>query len=380
MYYRVIRTVVVLRFLFRVITVMSVVAPALGQNIDQCEQSAELIKQALSRHKADRDRAIRLYHEAFFSAASTLQAQIEDQGSLSKSCLGLLNAQSKAHAAILNTAFPEVTESDLILARKRDSAGTYASILEAKGTHEKILPALFLESDLLKARAQLALWDVYVDGLENVTHRYSKQILEYYESRAVWGVPRFQYYLGLVYLHGLGVSRHTDKAETLLSKASLNVIEAARELGSYYYREREDLVQGEKYLQIAASAADADAHYELGDLYFCTKQYDLALDHFKQSFNIEPSADNSHALLWVGKIYLEGLGVRRECKKALEALENAAHQFNNYSAQYYLSLFYLAKEGYRSECIEPNLQKGLAYLKAAALQGDELAAEELKGR
>ena len=377
MYYRAKRTVVVLRFLFGVITAMSVTVPALGQNFDQCEQSAELFKQALSRHRADHDRAIRLYHEAFFSAASTLQEQIEDQGSLSKSCLELLDAQSKVREAILSTAFPEVTESDLMLARKRDSARTYASILDAKGIHEKVLPALFLESDLLRVRAQLALWYVYVDGAENVTHRYSKQILEYYKSRAAWGVSRFQYYLGLIYLHGLGVLKDGNKAETLLRKASSNVTDAARELGSYYYREREDLVEGEKYLLIAASAADAEAHYELGDLYFCAKQYDLALDHFKQSFHIDPSADNSHALLWVGKIYLE---VKRECKIALEALENAAHHFNNYSAQYYLSVFYRAKEGYRSECIEPNPQKGLEYLKAAAVQGDELAAEELKGK
>jgi hypothetical protein len=71
----------------------------------------------------------------------------------------------------LNAALPEVTESDILLARKRNSTDIYASIINAKGICEKVLPALFLESDLLKARAILALWDVYVDGLENVIHR-----------------------------------------------------------------------------------------------------------------------------------------------------------------------------------------------------------------
>ncbi len=175
------------------------------------------------------------------------------------------------------------------------------------------------------------------------------------------------YRIGSMYLAGKGTEIDLDKAEKYLIKAAdAKNLNAQYSLGKLYQtNEKKDMDKAEHFLSLAADQDDDQGlgHYGLGKLYLTEEKLDP--DKAEEHFLLSAEKNNTYAQYSLGKLYLTA--EKYSWIKAEEMLLAAAKQNNQY-AQVKLGVEY---------CKRHDFERGREWLKKAAEQGNEFAAEYL---
>ncbi len=140
------------------------------------------------------------------------------------------------------------------------------------------------------------------------------------------------YYLGKMYAEGLGVEKNEEKAIEFYQKAeSAYNIDATYELAQILLSQANDkdderFVAGLKYLKRAAYTGQADALYQLGELYeqgvWVPKDYKSAFGFYLMG----ALKGNMKAQYRVGHFYFKGQGVPQDFENGVKWLSRAARQ------------------------------------------------------
>jgi tetratricopeptide (TPR) repeat protein len=122
---------------------------------------------------------------------------------------------------------------------------------------------------------------------------------------------------------------------------------------------------------LAEKANDPFAQITLGEYYFwgkgtTTKDYAAAYKWFKMAADLK----NHTAQNYLGTMYEEGLGVKKDCKRAMAFYMEASSHF---TGQYSMGMVY--KEG---TCYKKNTKAAIFWFKQAANQGFEPAITALR--
>lgn len=182
-----------------------------------------------------------------------------------------------------------------------------------------------------------------------------------------------QYYLGMCYKLGNGISENSKKAfHHLKSAAEDNHIKAQYELGNCYEEAcgvAADLNQAFIWYQKSASQAEPDAQNKLGEFYLngngVTQNYELAFEWFSKAVkHKQPSASAQKNM---GICYYYGHGIKKNYKKAYAWFNKAAKQ-GDINAQTRLGLLY-----YNGEGVKQNYAKSYECFSKAAEQGSHEA-------
>ena len=140
------------------------------------------------------------------------------------------------------------------------------------------------------------------------------------------------YYLGKMYAQGQGVEKNEEKAVEYYQKAeSAYNIDAAYELAQILLseadnKEDERFISGLKYLKRAAYTGQADALYQLGELY---EQGVLVTKDYKSAFGfylMGALKGNMKAQYRVSRLYFSGQGVPQDFENGLKWLSRSARQ------------------------------------------------------
>jgi TPR repeat protein len=250
---------------------------------------------------------------------------------------------------------------------RQDHKGKYKLIAKANLTKfEKVIDVIVnnkdkndhrFSRDYLTNNAYFVLGDLYLKGLFR-TPDYQKAI-KYYNlnlKRFIWGALR----KGLMYEEGIGVLKDKVAAKMHYRKGKEYSREGAiLQLFSIYYGE-DKLLQDyssafEMYQKLDEKTIPASCYNRLTKMYKkglgVKKDESIAAQLYLRIIKIgrDPDEDNRAdesvydvALYKLGKMYLQGRGVNKDVRQALELLEKSAA--NNYSkSQYYLGKIY--KEG-----------------------------------
>ena len=268
---------------------------------------------------------------------------------------------------------------------------------------------------------QYRIGKLYALG-HGVEQNYS-QAVAWYERAIKAGSPFAAYSLGSLYRRGLGVDRNDARAAALYQVAATSKrpnAYAAYELGRMssageglpkddaaadrWYRQAYqgflsieqkssaddklfyrlgrmnldgigteiDLEKAKTYLEKAEALENVNAAYGLGRLHLMTEfeEYNpqIAEEYLWKAAN----ADHEYAQYLLGKLYMQGDELPLDEEAAMHWLEKAANK-GNHMAEYQLGKLYLFGEN-------PDYEKGIAYLTAAAEHGDEYAAKLLQSR
>ena len=117
---------------------------------------------------------------------------------------------------------------------------------------------------------------------------------------------------------------------------------------------KRDMKRAKKYLKIISNNYKSDtAQYQLGMIYNSEKKYLKSKKYFELSAN----QDNTDALMKLGIIYRDGLGVKKDAYKTYQYFEKASKLGNAY-AFFYLSVF--CRDGFGTQ---KNLNRSRRYLK-----------------
>lgn len=136
------------------------------------------------------------------------------------------------------------------------------------------------------------------------------------------GFERARYEIGVLYLHGRGVRKNSERALRLFRKsADAGVPDAQVALGIEYQNGEivgQDYKQAMQWYQKAAAQGDADASERIGVMIYngqgVRQQYDHALGWMRQGLG----KTNGFAETAIGRMYEEGRGVPRSYSKAIE--------------------------------------------------------------
>lgn len=226
---------------------------------------------------------------------------------------------------------------------------------------------------------------------------------------------RSQYYIGYLYLNGLGVTQDVKEAVRFLTLASQQNYDMAQSLLAFLYDEGQAVPQNkEKAIELYLKAAEqnnSSANLNLGVMYYngtnVEKDHAKALEYFKKVpveekpvvaryigdillnnvqlknypealhyYSLAAKAGDLDAYFALGEIYRRGLGVSKSITAALPYYQYAASK--GYApAQYMLGIIYVNGEG-----VVRNLPKGYAWLTLASEQrfiNAEKALDQLSG-
>ena len=128
------------------------------------------------------------------------------------------------------------------------------------------------------------------------------------------------------------------------------------DLGNKYLKEK-NYTKAKKYFKILSKNYNSDiAQYNLGIIYKQEKKYLKS----KKYFELAAEKNNTNALMKLGIIYRDGLGVKKEPTKTFKYFELAA-KLGNANALFYLGVFYQDGLG-----IKQNINRSRRYYKLAA--------------
>ncbi len=212
---------------------------------------------------------------------------------------------------------------------------------------------------------------------------------------------RSQYYVGYLYLNGLGVSQDTREAVRYLTESSNKNYDMAQSLLAFLYDEGhvvpQDKAKAMELYKLASEQNNASANLNLGVMYYngtnVEKNHDTALEYFKKVplnekpivaryiadiylnnvalrdyksslyyYSIAASTGDLDAFFALGEIYRKGLGVPKNVTNAIPYYKYAASR--GYApAQYMLGIIYANGDG-----VTKDLGKAFAWLSFAAEQ------------
>ena len=177
---------------------------------------------------------------------------------------------------------------------------------------------------------------------------------------------RSQYYVGYLYLNGLGVTQDIRQGVDYLKKSLEQNYDMAQSLMAFLYEEGHVIPQDkEKALELYKKAAEqnnASANLNLGVFYYngtnVEKNHKIALDYFKKV----PLNEKPVAARYIGDIYLNNLELR-DYASALNYYKYAASQGD-------LDSFFALGEIYRRGMGVPkNVPGAMTYYRYAASKG-----------
>ncbi len=178
--------------------------------------------------------------------------------------------------------------------------------------------------------------------------------------------------LGEFYLHGMGIEIDESMAFELFFMAAKGKYSSGFLFTGYcYYHGKgveKNILEARRFYEEASKMGEKDAIYNLGLTYYEEKAYLTALGWFlrKELSGYPP------ALVRVGEIYLEGLGVEQNREKGFSFFSSAAKMGygNGYSW-----LGYCYENGFGTEL---DIEKAVESYQKGAELGDDYAKEQLK--
>jgi TPR repeat protein len=300
--------------------------------------------------------------------SATALRKIINEKSKNKDCVKIqfeaMLELNKLKASLLQKYYPEISSTEMEDQFKKNGFyPPYGELLSG----DKVITALILENKFLSVPSLLYSWILYRFGIKGVGERYNPLLLEHYQEMAKEGNPRFQYYLGLIYRDGLGISKNHEIAEKWLKLSGLG--ESKTQLGLLYLEEKNDIITAEKYW-LEAYEEDSEAAYHLGVSYRDQKRYADALKFFHIRLKDKP--DDTYTLVNLGQMNLEGWGVSN-CEDGKKYFHQAADKLNDSVAQYALGNYYLNPMGEKLKCFKKSLDKAYGYLKSSTTLGNKNA-------
>lgn len=212
-------------------------------------------------------------------------------------------------------------------------------------------------------RSQYYVGYLYLNGLGVV--RNEKEGLKYLQKSLAQGYDMAQSLMGFLYEEGHVVPQDKKKAVELYYKASAqNNASANLNLGVMYYNgnhvEQDISIALEYFKKVPLDEKPVVARY-IGEIYLNNQEfrnYSSAIQHYKYAAK-EGDLESFYAL---GEIYRKGTGVTKSVTEALPFYHYAASQ--GYApAQYMLGVLYANGEG-----VSRDVAKGHAWLSLAAEQ------------
>ena len=169
------------------------------------------------------------------------------------------------------------------------------------------------------------------DGVSAYQNKLYPNALAEFTYLAEEGNPAAAYYLGKMYLEGLGTPVNIAKARLLFQGAdTAYYFPASAELGKLLLRGAEQLpadpTQGLALLKKAAHAGEADAAFELGMAYAHGTNVEQNLNYAFGYYLKAALQGHMKAQYALAKLYMEGRGVPQDYSEALKWLTRSAYQ------------------------------------------------------
>ena len=177
---------------------------------------------------------------------------------------------------------------------------------------------------------------------------------------------RSQYYVGYLYLNGLGVSQDTREAVRYLKESSSQNYDMAQALLAFLYEEGhavpQDKSKAMELYKLAAAQNNASANLNLGVMYYngsnVEKDHRVALEYFKKV----PLEEKPIVARYIGDIYLNNAD--------LKDYKNALFYYSAAATTGDLDAFFALGEIHRKGLGVPkSVTKALPYYKYAASKG-----------
>jgi uncharacterized protein len=226
------------------------------------------------------------------------------------------------------------------------------------------------------AKAQFFLGLMYNKG-EGVTQDYA-QAAKWYEKAATQGNAKAQVLLGTLYYNGEGVTQDYAQAAKWYEKAAIpGSAEAQFLLGTLYDSGEgvtQDYAQAAKWYEKAAAQGNVYAQSSIGLLYAMgqgvPQNYAMARHWFEQS----AAQGDASAQSGLGDLYFGGLGVQRNYTTARQWYEQAATQ-GDAIAQSALGMMYENGRGVQQDYVRAYMWFNLAVEQYQRQDGKRLELE-----
>jgi len=167
----------------------------------------------------------------------------------------------------------------------------------------------------------------------------------------------------------------TDRAVYWLETSSkLGLAKAQGDLAEHYYHEKKDSEMAAYWALLGAEKGDLKALLTLGKLYYqglgIEKDFSKALEYYEQALSID--IHNRLVLNQLGIMYYKGEGSEVDFRKAASLCERAANK-GQAGCQYYLGLMYVNGEG-----VTQDIDTGISWMKKSAAQDFPVAKNWLR--
>lgn len=232
---------------------------------------------------------------------------------------------------------------------------------------------------------------IFQNGIEQYKKKKFKKAFEIWEPLATKGDAEAQFFLGMMFHHGLGVVQDTKKAiqwyllasqqgnkEALfisyLIPAKQGSAQAQINLGNMYaigQGVNQNLKQAIKWFTLAAKQGITSAQFKLGYIFF----YGQGVADYKRAafwYLLAAQQGNIDAQFNLGNLYQIGLGVEQNFKEAIKWYALAAEQ-GFAKAQFNLGVMYTNGQG-----VDQNFKEAVKWYKLAAEQGFAKAQHNLQ--
>lgn len=266
----------------------------------------------------------------------------------------------------------------------------------SKGPSKNVDLAVNWLTSVESGEAFKALGDLYLTEKKN-----DAIALKWYRKAAEYKVPHAYRLLGEAYSAGRGVPKDDDEALIWDKLAWEALPEVTIRIAAYYQRagDTEQLLQ---WLERGAARGDARSAGALGDIYRHSKDKDYAkaLSWSQRAHEL----GEKYALVEIGKMYQEGMGVRRDIPRAIEyyrkAIESGLSEYWRIADAYEdmsprddrsayewhkkgaeagesISMYFLAIQYRDGTGVKQNYKEALGWFKKAAEAGDSDAMNQV---
>lgn len=221
----------------------------------------------------------------------------------------------------------------------------YSSLLnKIKFPHKEELHNLITKSTFSNPTSLLYKLEEYIEDEEDIQNKKSSCLL-----------------LGSIYFRGINTKVEKDKGIVYLKRSDLP---DSYLIIAIYYWERKEYQEAKEYFEKMAKNKFKKAYPYLSEIYF--KGLGCEVNYVNSRKYAEMSLQNSSCLLYLGKIYLEGLDIKKDIKKGISYLE-ASSSLGNLESKAFLGVCLLTgKYG-----VKINEKLGLEYLLEKSLSGAE---------
>jgi TPR repeat protein len=172
--------------------------------------------------------------------------------------------------------------------------------------------------------AQEKLAWLYDNGI-GVRKSYKNAFYWYEKSAKNGRNPIIYYNLGLCYLSGQGTTKDYQKAfYWTLKAANSGDVDAILAIGWHYLNGcgvEKDLGLATKWYHLALKKKESGAaNFSLGQIAYDSKQFKTAIKYFTKA---ESKFNHSKSCYYLGRMYFEGKGVKKDTAKSKELLIKA---------------------------------------------------------